>query len=110
MTTVGQLDESKIPAWVPRYPDVAGQMAGFHQATGSGSEGVLMFTTGDDAEKVADFYSDELTSFSGSSSGTITVGDTIKATRTFSDSGKRLELTATSGSGGPTQVQVTYSE
>lgn len=111
VTSVGTADESQIPAWVPRYPNIAGQAGVYHQDGPDGVQGVWVFSTNDTPEQVGTFFDTEISWSKGGSSSTTTIGATQQLERSFSGGGRELKLSATSsGSGQPSQVTLSYEE
>jgi hypothetical protein len=111
VTSIGTADESQIPSWVPRYPNIARQASVFHQDRPDGSQGVWVFTTDDTPEQVGTFFDTEISWSNGGSSSTTTIGEIQRMDRTFSGGGREITLSASSqGSGNPTQVSLSYEE
>jgi archaellum component FlaG (FlaF/FlaG flagellin family) len=55
VTRLGKADWESLPAWVPRYPNVASTGGGGQSTSGDGAEGVLVFTTTDTPEAVVEW-------------------------------------------------------
>ncbi|MCH7227098.1 hypothetical protein [Haloferula sp. A504] len=110
-TSIGAVDESKIPAWVPRYPNIADQKSVFHQDKPDGVEGVWMFSTHDTTEQIEAFFDAE-TSWSTSSGGSsMSINGAQQQELDYSGDGRVLKIiAASSGGGGPTQVTLNYKE
>lgn len=108
-TSIGAADESKIPAWVPRYPNIANQQTVFHQEKPDGVEGVWMFSTSDTTEQIEAFFDSETSWSNGSGSSSMSLNGVQQQELDYSGDGKELKVIAASaGSGKPTQVTLNY--
>lgn len=108
-TSIGMADESQVPAWVPRYPNITAQKSVFHQDKPDGVEGVWTFSTNDTTEQIESFFDSE-TSWSSSSGGSSTsINGAQQKELDYSGDGKELKVIAGSGGPGtPTQVTLNY--
>lgn len=108
--SVGKLDLSQVPGWVPRYPNTNSEIAGVHQSTPTGVSGILSFATSDDPDAVASFYENELSELSTHSNSQATINGVTVVKHSFSGSGRSVDLTVTSQNSGDTNVQIGYEE
>lgn len=110
-TSIGMADESKVPAWVPRYPNIAQQQSVFHQDKPDGVEGVWMFSTNDDTDALKSFFDSEMSWSSGSGGSSTSINGAEQRDFSYSGDGKELKvICGTSGAGTPTQVTLNYKE
>jgi hypothetical protein len=108
----GGIDLSKLPAWVPRVPDVKTATAMFrNEETGKGS-GLYSATTTKSAAELGEFFkaeAEKLKATSSNSSSTVVDGVESR-TLGFEGAGKKLNIVITSKPGADTQVTVSYEE
>jgi hypothetical protein len=52
--------DAKLPHWLPAYPGATAKVAGAQSDSAAGQSGMVVFTTGDEPQKVLDFYRDAL--------------------------------------------------
>lgn len=106
----GAPDLSQLPAWVPAYPKMTTVDSFYFQGSGPDSQGVLVFTTADSPEDVGAFYTTAMGSTTAQGSGSLNVNGATQVTRSFSDPGIDLEVTAKqSATGAATRVQVEFT-
>lgn len=99
-----------VPAWVPRYPRVREQGGVFVDTDPSGTEGVILFSTDDAPDDVADHYQSTFGRTANHTSTSFSIGSSIQLSRTLSGGGKTLTLEVSGEASKPSSVIVKFSD
>ncbi|MGJ8632841.1 MAG: hypothetical protein ACSHX7_02895 [Luteolibacter sp.] len=112
MVPYGSGDLSAVPAWVPRAPDLADGVSMYHQVANSMTTGQFSGKTGQSAEELKEFFTEEAENLgmNNSSSSSTQVGGTGTMELEFSGGGKSLVFMVIERGGEPTTVSTSYTE
>lgn len=98
------------PAWVPAYPNIAESKLSLQVVTPGGTEGVIGFTTHDNAAMAKAFYAGECKWASSTSSSSQTFGSSSRFNVIYADGGKSLEIDGLQDGSGPLRIMVRYRD
>ena len=111
-TVIGSGDLSRVPAWVPKAPDLSEGVSTFHSNAGGQVSGQFSGKSGKTAEELKTFFEEAAAGqgMTSSSTGSTTLNGTSATTLEFSGGGKSLVIVITAKAGSPALVNTSYSE
>lgn len=108
----GSEDLSKLPAWVPRVPDLENAFSSTQQQGDGKTSGIYTGTSPQSAEKLEKFFKTEMEKLkaTSSNSSSTTVNGTESRVLGFENGGRKINIAITAKSGEATQVSVGFEE
>lgn len=108
----GSADLSKLPAWVPRVPDLENSFSSTQQQGDGKTSGIYTGSTPKSADELAEFFKTEMEKLkaTSSNSSSTSVNGTESRVLGFENGGRKINIAITAKSGEPTQVSVGYEE
>ena len=111
-TVIGSGDLSKVPAWVPKAPDLSEAVSTFHSNAGGQVSGQFSGKSGQSADDLKTFFADAASGLgmTSSSTGSTSLNGTTVSTMEYSGGGKSLTIVITETPGSRTLVNTNYTE
>lgn len=108
----GGVDLSKLPAWVPRVPDLENTFSSTQNGNDGKIAGIYTGTTPKPADELAEFFKSEMEKLKATSSNSSSTSMNGVESRVlgFEGGGKKLNIAITAKPGEKTQVSVGYEE
>lgn len=109
---VGSTDLSRIPAWVPKAPDLSDGISTFHSDSSGKVAGQFTGKSGQSGEELKAYFESAASDLgmTSESSGSTSLNGTSSSSLKFSGKGKSLAIMIIETAGSPAIVSTNYSE
>lgn len=111
-TSIGKTDLSEIPTWVPRIPDLTGEVVAFHNTSKQQTSGYYTATSTKSAAEIEEFLKAEAShlGLNSSSSSNLSINGIDHRKLSFSGNDRELSVNLHTDASGTTHAQIGYSE
>jgi len=111
-TSIGKTDLADLPSWVPRVPDITGEVAAFLHSSGNKVEGYYTATSSKSAAEIEEFIKSEAShlGLNSSSSSNISINGIDHRQLSFSGNDRELSVNLHTDASGTTHANIGYSE